>query len=45
MVSAEDDVEQPFISHLLELRDRLLRMIIGILIVFLILLPFANDIY
>jgi sec-independent protein translocase protein TatC len=45
IVSAEDDVEQPFVSHLLELRDRLLRIIIGILLVFIVLLPFANDIY
>ena len=43
--SAEDDQEQPFIAHLLELRDRLLRMIIGIVIVFAVLLPFANPIY
>ncbi|MBF0255879.1 MAG: twin-arginine translocase subunit TatC, partial [Gammaproteobacteria bacterium] len=35
----------PFISHLLELRDRLLRMILGILILLLVLFPFANDIY
>ena len=45
MLSAEDDVEQPFISHLLELRDRLLKMIVGVLAVFLVLLPFANPIY
>jgi len=37
--------EQPFISHLVELRDRLLRMVIAILVVFLVLFPFANDIY
>jgi sec-independent protein translocase protein TatC len=37
--------EQPFISHLVELRDRLLRMVIAILLVFLVLFPFANDIY
>jgi sec-independent protein translocase protein TatC len=36
---------QGFISHLLELRDRLLRMILGILALFLLLFPFANDIY
>lgn len=36
---------QSFISHLLELRDRLLRMILGILALFLVLFPFANDIY
>ncbi|MGB5833366.1 MAG: twin-arginine translocase subunit TatC [Thiohalocapsa sp.] len=37
--------EQPFMSHLVELRDRLLRMVIAILLVFLVLFPFANDIY
>lgn len=37
--------EQPFISHLVELRDRLLRMIMAIAVVFLILFPFANDLY
>lgn len=36
---------QPFIAHLLELRDRLLRMILGILMLLLVLFPFANDIY
>jgi len=37
--------EQPFISHLVELRDRLLRMLVAVLLVFLALFPFANDIY
>jgi sec-independent protein translocase protein TatC len=37
--------EQPFISHLVELRDRLLRMVMAIVLVFLVLFPFANDIY
>lgn len=37
--------EQPFLSHLLELRDRLLRMVIAILVVFVVLFPFGNDIY
>jgi len=37
--------EQPFISHLVELRDRLLRMILAIAVVFLVLFPFSNDIY
>ena len=37
--------EQPFMSHLLELRDRLLRMVAAIFVVFLALFPFANDIY
>lgn len=37
--------EQPFMSHLAELRDRLLRMVVAIVLVFLVLFPFANDIY
>jgi len=37
--------EQPFISHLVELRDRLLRMVVAIVLVFLVLFPFANEIY
>ncbi|OOF11895.1 MULTISPECIES: twin-arginine translocase subunit TatC [Salinivibrio] len=36
---------QPLISHLMELRNRLLRAIIAILIVFIGLVYFANDIY
>ncbi|MEJ2575732.1 MAG: twin-arginine translocase subunit TatC [Gammaproteobacteria bacterium] len=39
------DVEAPFISHLVELRDRILRMVLAILVVFIGLFPFANDIY
>ena len=37
--------EQPFISHLVELRDRLLRAVIAVFVIFLLLFPFANDIY
>jgi sec-independent protein translocase protein TatC len=37
--------EQPFVSHLVELRDRLMRIVIAVLLVFLVLFPFANDIY
>jgi sec-independent protein translocase protein TatC len=37
--------EDTFISHLIELRDRLLRSIIAIGIVFLCLFPFASDLY
>lgn len=37
--------EQPFISHLVELRDRLIRMLIAIGIMALVLLPFANGLY
>ena len=39
------EIEQPFITHLLELRDRLLRMILAILVFFVAMFPFANDIY
>jgi sec-independent protein translocase protein TatC len=34
-----------FISHLIELRDRLLRIVAGFIITFICLFPFANDIY
>lgn len=43
----EDDsgLEQPFISHLIELRDRILRALLVVLAIFLALFYFANDIY
>lgn len=34
-----------FISHLIELRTRLLRIVIGLVVVFVALFPFANHIY
>ena len=37
--------EQPFVSHLLELRDRLLRALAVVALIFLMLFPFANKIY
>ncbi len=37
--------EAPLISHLLELRDRLLRIVLGILLCLLPMLPFAQDIF
>lgn len=39
------DVEQPLVQHLIELRDRLLRCILIVLLVFAGLFYFANDIY
>ncbi|XXN63492.1 Sec-independent protein translocase subunit TatC [Enterobacter ludwigii] len=36
---------QPLISHLIELRKRLLHCIIAVLVIFLCLVYFANDIY
>lgn len=41
----EDDATQPLIGHLIELRTRLLRCIICILLVLICLLYFSNDIY
>lgn len=40
-----EDKEQPLVAHLMELRDRLLRAVVGILAVFLVMTPFANKIY
>jgi sec-independent protein translocase protein TatC len=37
--------EDTFISHLIELRDRLLRMLIAVGVVFVILFPFASELY
>jgi len=37
--------EQPFVAHLMELRDCLMRMLVAVLVAFLVLFPFANDIY
>lgn len=34
-----------FISHLIELRSRLLRIVITLIVIFVALFPFANDIY
>lgn len=36
---------QPFVSHLIELRDRLLRLVLAVTLVFLSLFYFANDLY
>ncbi len=43
--SAETDVGQSLIGHLVELRSRLLRAVFAVLAVFLVLVPFANRIY
>ncbi|WP_455212519.1 twin-arginine translocase subunit TatC [Kaarinaea lacus] len=37
--------DQTFVSHLVELRDRLLRAVLAVLIIFLGLFAFANDLY
>lgn len=41
----ERDTEQPFLSHLVELRDRLLRSVVAVVVVFLLLMPFANKLF
>jgi len=45
MPSAEAAPEQSLIAHLVELRTRLLRAILVLLVVFLALVPFANRLY
>ena len=40
-----NDEEMGFITHLLELRDRLLRMVLCVIIVFLGIFYFSNDLY
>lgn len=40
-----ETVGQSFISHLVELRGRLLRVVLFVLVVFLCAAPYANDIY
>jgi len=47
MTESDDyqDNAQPLVAHLAELRDRLLRCVLAILILFLGLFYFANDIY
>lgn len=39
------DQPLPLVVHLTELRDRLLRALMAVLLVFICLFPFANDIY
>ncbi|WP_153162363.1 twin-arginine translocase subunit TatC [Zoogloea sp. 1C4] len=41
-MSAQEDT---FISHLIELRDRLLRAVVAVVAVFVCLMPWAGDIY
>ncbi|PHS72971.1 MAG: twin-arginine translocase subunit TatC [Cycloclasticus sp.] len=39
------DQESSFVTHLIELRTRLIHALVGMLVIFLPLIPFANDIY
>ncbi len=48
-VSVEDELEEQgemtFVEHLVELRDRLLRIVLSVLCFLVVLFPFANDLY
>jgi len=46
-MSDQESTDQPLplVTHLTELRDKLLRALLAVLIVFICLFPFANDIY
>jgi sec-independent protein translocase protein TatC len=39
------DTEDTFISHLIEMRDRLLRAVLAVVIIFVCLFPWAQDLY
>jgi sec-independent protein translocase protein TatC len=39
------ETEQPLIDHLIELRNRLIRTLVVVTVIFLLLFPFANDLY
>lgn len=43
--AAESDGELPFLAHLIELRERLLKAVVAVGLLFLVGLPFANRIY
>ncbi len=44
-MSDPPDKQEGFISHLIELRDRLLKSVVAVVIVFIALFPWANDLY
>jgi len=44
-VATPDDTQETFLSHLIELRSRLLRSIVAVVIVLVCLFPFAKQIY
>lgn len=44
-MTTPDQASETFISHLIELRDRLLRAIIAVVVVFVCLFPFSKDLY
>lgn len=45
MSQSSSDKEMPFIQHLLELRDRLLRIVLTVSVILLLLMPFTNTLF
>jgi len=43
--AAEEDASQPLVSHLTELRNRLLKVVAVVMLSFFLLFPFANNLY
>lgn len=41
----KEEPELPFVAHLIELRDRLLRVVLVVIVIFLGLVPFANWLF
>ncbi|MFN3983936.1 MAG: twin-arginine translocase subunit TatC [Rhodocyclaceae bacterium] len=39
------EIQETFISHLVELRDRLLRAVVAVLVLFVCLMPWAGELY
>ncbi len=40
-----EEVKSGFVAHLIELRDRLIKSLLSILVIFIAIVYFANDIY
>ena len=45
MTDSQESAKQPLMTHLLELRNRLLRVFVAIIIVFAVLFPFSKSLY
>lgn len=45
MTPAEQEKELTLIDHLVELRDRILKCLVALVVIFLCLFYFSNDIY
>ena len=43
--TSSEQQEMPLIEHLLELRNRLLKMVLAVIICFAVIYPFANELY